>query len=306
MPEGDGRKRLVALDARNGLIAEIWIEPISKAAKKEAGVTDGPARKTGAVHRGNEDAEAPGDDAIGEGTGADGDAEGDGEAAETSNPVVITNKGLELIAARKTEAIRAQLYQEGPQLDVRLLLSLLVLAVCGRNVEVNPSSTSRYAKTKLTDIATKLIDADGRIDRSADIASIAADLIGRLVVITNPVTDLGSGPLADLIGYEISAENTLPAFDDAEFLGTLRLPLLEEAKAKIEGLKVKGAGKIRKALEGKLGTRWRPPQAEFKSVGPEGITTPLEQYMAEIERERADDDEEGGEGADDENKEVAA
>lgn len=179
----------------------------------------------------------------------------------------VTNDGLCLIAARKTQAVKAVL-MAGDQLDAHDLLALLVLALAADNVTVRGVD-----RADIDALTAKLIAPDGtmRDDASeAVVRAVARSMLATVIGfdrVANYYNSRNSGPAGEWIGRFVNAESHFPRFDDDKFLATCRQPVLRKMS---ETAQVKWSGTVtamRKRLEGQA-EAWVPDAAVFGAPGP--------------------------------------
>jgi len=194
----DPRRKLVALDTTTGRVVSAWVTKVGRAGRVKP--------KAKPLARGA--------------AGPSGQA-----ATEAEDTSRMTKRGEEICAQAKTRAIRNRFAEDGPEMASDLLLRLLCLAIAGQNVEVRPAD-NRYGRIRFDDVLSALVDPGRGLNMKALVAPVAASILERLVQVTNPVSGLGSGPVAEIIGVAISAEAFLERFDTEAFLDTLRLPAL--------------------------------------------------------------------------------
>jgi hypothetical protein len=133
----------------------------------------------------------------------------------------MTARGSQIIANAKTGALREHLRKHGGNLSEELLGACLVVALAADNVTVNADGTS-YARTDFSDLAARLVGPGGDIAvDGVPVNEIMAEALARILVVTSPVTNRGSGKAAEWIGCALDAGMALPRFDTAEFLATL-------------------------------------------------------------------------------------
>jgi hypothetical protein len=201
----------------------------------------------------------------------------------------MTAEGLKLLAAAKTQAIRQCLTDDRQAHSVSMLLQLVCVAMCGRNVTI--LNRGNYGRDDMEDVLFRLVTPAGRlnVDLSiAELGDIAADVIARATVVGGPAM-IGSGHAARIIGDAIAAIDHMEPLDSPEFLKTLPLPLLKAAAAACDITGAKTGTALRDRLQGKIGTRWRPDEAEFR---PEPLEPPMDR-SAERAIEGDDEDEDG-------------
>lgn len=202
----------------------------------------------------------------------------------------ITKAGLALIAKAKTEAVRQKLRSIEYRRDAALteLVALLVIALHATNVRIlgYHKSSDHYEDLRGRDLMRRLVGPEGHphIGEST-VRQIACEALARTVSFAGPDASTytpGSGDEGEWIGHEIDAQRCLPRFDTLEFLATVSGAELRRLADSI-GVKLKGAGELRKRLVGQL-PDWRPDAAQFGAPGP----TPAADPRAP---EREDDDE---------------
>jgi ParB/RepB/Spo0J family partition protein len=176
----------------------------------------------------------------------------------------ITNRGRQIIAAAKTTALRTHLRRHGRNASVELLGACLVAALAADNVRI--ADDSRYSAVDFNDLAARLIDPAGRMEiEDAPIAEILAEALARMLCVTDPVTDHGSGRPAEWIGNALEADMALPRFDTADFFRTLLKPELVQIAATADIAVPNKVTALREALAGNA-PDYRP--ATFGAPGP--------------------------------------
>lgn len=211
-----------------------------------------------------------------------------GSAAPASEPVArpaITQAGLSMIAAHKTEALRNVMVSAHTDASPGEMLGFLLLALTGMNVQIY-DCRKRYGSVRTRWIQNALIDHTGvpRPDMAVEAPKVAARLLRDMLGYGGPGNAQDSGDAADWIGGALAAYAELPRFDTAEFLATCSGEMLREVyKAHLpEGVKATDkVGELRRGLVGKL-PGWRPSDADFQALPPPP----------------SDDDEEGDEESD--------
>lgn len=170
------------------------------------------------------------------------------EPAEDLQRPPITKMGQEMIAAAKTEALAQRIRSHVPELPGLTIVALLVLAFAADNVKVH---SGRFTLDGFSDIPPRLVDAAGRISLDdAEVRELAADVLARTLLVTNPVTLHGSGDAAEWIGDFLRASAALPRFDTAEFLAQLSSDELRKIARSAEISVPKKVGELRTALTG--------------------------------------------------------
>jgi ParB/RepB/Spo0J family partition protein len=216
--------------------------------------------KPPADRRDDERADAKAEDAD------DDDLDGDDgpEPREPEAKPPFTKKGLALIAAAKTAALRKAL--DGTAMPTATTLALLVLALSARNVTV------RGVEGGFDDLATRILAPGGNLlDLStADIVTIGQTAIGRILSFEGAdrgfYTSPFSGDAAEWVGAAIDAAAQLDRFDTAEFLETATVAELKRAAA---GRRITGgnATALRERLIGRA-PDYRPDTAVFGAPAP--------------------------------------
>lgn len=247
LPPEDPRLLLLSIDPLNGCVRETLVIQRGKKVPTAA-----PAAPPTMEH------EAPEDDGA---TDADDAGKDQDQAAETPKPG-MTQAGREMLAGYQTQAIRARLERDGEMMRPTLVLALLCAAICGENVQIEGCGNGWQARGNFADLARELVRIDGSIDEQ-QAKSVALRMLQRMVLVGPRKAGRHTGPLAPAIGRAISANETLPAFDDAAFLATLSATTLRDAGAACGITGVKTAKGLRERLAGQIGTRWVPPGAEF-------------------------------------------
>jgi ParB/RepB/Spo0J family partition protein len=249
LPESDPRRLITGVDTGNGSIIEVWIK------KKGAKLPVSGSKKADFAEKADSHEDTPDTDT---GTIPSDLADPQVEPAKRG----LTRAGRNMVAQAKTNAIRARLADAAASMSDRTLLSLLILAIAGNNITVRGSHVAKYATTRIAPfvLGTGVLK-DGMFDGSFDPHFVAAELIGRLVVVTGDDPSLGSGPVADLIGYAIDAQLKFERFDTEAFLAEVPGDELKEAGAQL-GLKAKGVAALRKLLAGHA-EKWTPKEAQF-------------------------------------------
>jgi ParB/RepB/Spo0J family partition protein len=176
----------------------------------------------------------------------------------------VTQRGAQIIAAAKTKALRDRLRGPGCPRSPELLAAAAVLALGAKNVDVHVRS--RFDRAKLDDLALLLVDPAGGLTPPDEMADLLAEILARMLVVTDPVTMHGSGPVAEWIGNAIGADAALPRFDTEEFLATLSAGELRRLAREIDVSMPKLVRDLRKALVGKA-PDWRP--TTFGAPGPQ-------------------------------------
>lgn len=261
-----------------GVIAELYAVPPPEpaAGAKAAAESSTPAPKENKARGQGVDDIAP-DGAEPGHPDDDDDAEEEGggfEAAPapTTKPGrgPLTEKGRILVAAAKTTAIRCALRDRRDHQPGDLLM-VLVLALCGDNVEVRGDPASKYTRTSFIDLAARLLNEDGteNLDlKGGDILAIAAEAAARMIVCA-PTGAFGntSGAAAEWIGKVLCADRDMPRLDTPEILATASGDTLRDA-ARAAGLPVGGSSKaLRDRLAGHA-EGMELPGSTFTAPGP--------------------------------------
>ncbi len=207
-----------------------------------------------------------GDDDGEDGTEASDSSDDDAEleTAQETAPIGVTQAGSTMIANAKTEALRARLRQD--DMDAHDLLSLIVLALCGRNVHIAGGNAYGF-----DDLAARLMVPGGMLAAATpepEIREIAREALARVVCIGGPKTNIvhASGPPAEWIGAYVDAAELLPRFDTTTFLAETKGIELKRA-AVSAGVKSATATVLRQTLKDNAPT-WRPQAAAFGAPSP--------------------------------------
>ncbi len=264
-----------------GCIVEVYAVPPAEPAKKKGEEKAAPATKPAAAEP---EAERLGG-ALGSNTPPaplpakavlqdDGEDEGDDLAQAQEAPPAkkrepLTEKGRIMLAQAKTTAIRCALRDRRDHITCNILATL-VLALAGSNVDVRGDPTSPYARVSFTDLAARLVDAEGEpIGFSLmEAIEIAAEAAARMIV-CSPTGFNGnsSGPAAEWIGQLLEAHRDMPRLDTAELLATVNGETLQAADIAAGGTG-KGTSKaIRERLVGNTPDLALPGSA-FEAKGP--------------------------------------
>jgi hypothetical protein len=226
---------------------------------------------------------------------ADIDSGDDTQAAPAAPARSMTFAGLAMVAAAQTEAIRKRFRQDGAAMNTMDLLRMLCLAVCADNVRVNDSPSNYHGQISLKDMRAKLLTSGGAVDGFAtNTKELACELLARLVVISS-LPNLGSGGAGLAIGHHIAAHECMEPFDTPEFLATLSSTTLKAAAEAAGVTGAKTAKALRERLEGKIGMRWWPAEADFEELlkrreAQQKIDTEAEE---KYRRENPDEDDDG-------------
>lgn len=197
-----------------------------------------------------------------------------------------SKRALELVAERKSEAIRGHLRGADAPADARTLLAALVLAVAGRNVSVSGVAHPNGYGGRFADLVARLVGPDGQATTQG-VEAVAAEALARMVVCPSPNTYTSSGPAAEWIGALLAVPP--PRLDDPECLAVVKSDELIGA-ARAAGLSVPAKVKaMREAVQGRL-PQWVPEPARFGAPGPQA---------APPDDDEQPDDAEGADEADD-------
>ncbi|MGE4044492.1 MAG: ParB N-terminal domain-containing protein [Acetobacteraceae bacterium] len=190
----------------------------------------------------------------------------DGPVAPTPAPSPgVTQDGLGLIAAAKTEALRTALLEQ--PLDAHDLARMLLLTLCADNVDVRTTGQFRVK----TDLPPRLVAPGGTLLSLTDeeVNQIARETLAEIIRFAGPKGSQmsASGAAGEWIGAAVNAQESLGRFDTAEFLATCKG---EELKRAAFGTGFKAnqpATALKRELEGKS-PNWRPEAAQFGAPGP--------------------------------------
>jgi ParB/RepB/Spo0J family partition protein len=227
------------------------------------------AKRPDAADPDSDAAEDPDDRSVGaDAPDADAGMEGDGLSDRSAGAAAgITKTGLSIIAARKTEAVRATFM--GGDMDAHDLLVFMVLLLGADNVSVQ-----NWPRRDAQALAVQLLDETGSIRADLPESQIRAAartvLANALRWVAQPgAYSTGSGPAGEWIARIAGAEANLGRFDDEEFLGAVTSAQLRKA-AESGGVTYKGTAKaMRDRLKGQA-ERWIPDAATFGAPGPRG------------------------------------
>jgi ParB/RepB/Spo0J family partition protein len=213
------------------------------------------------------------------------------EAPPAPRPAV-TQKGMELVAQAKTEAIRQAVWSQLPDLNPADLLAMLVCALGANNVNVQgtpPGVEVPYrgynGGGRVGDVIHGLLAVEykhtdpGAWERV--VKEAAATALERIVICSSPKSFGASGPAAEWIGQLVGATGTLPRFDTEEFLATVNGDTLRALCAQA-GIKPGRGAEMRAALVGKL-PDWRPDFVTFNADPPPKDDPYAPDYGAEDE-----------------------
>lgn len=189
------------------------------------------------------------------------------DEVETASRAPVTQAGLATIATLKTEALREaviSLPRNGAEASI--MLSLLLVALVGDNVDLRPFGT----KADIAKLVHQLVPPGGGVtENDPELLAIAAKVIAAILVVGPPqgYAPNFSGAAAEWIGAAINAASGLPRFDDAEFLKTVTgFALVKVAEA--NQLDATGSiADLRKRLARAL-PAWRPDAAQFGAPAP--------------------------------------
>ncbi|NKC33470.1 ParB/RepB/Spo0J family partition protein [Falsiroseomonas selenitidurans] len=248
-----------------GAVGFLWLSQDgrlqSAAAKPQATADTTPAPAPATASAGDAEAESPEEDA-------------DHEAPPLPPPPDppakprLTQAGRELLAALRTDGLRAALRDRAPPVPP---LALLLLALSARNVTVHGEVGSKFSPTLFGDIAAATFAAldqpqpFGLYDR---LERIAREAVARILICDGTKAGNGSGDAAEWIGELVRADATLPRLDRAELLAAMSGDLLREIAV---GAGIKDSGKVaglRQALTGAV-PDLRLPEARFGAPRPE-------------------------------------
>lgn len=264
-----------------GCIVEVYAVPPPEPAKKKGEEQAAPAPKPAAA--------SPEAETLGGALGSslppaplpagvmlqdDGEDDGDDLAHAQAAPPAkkrepLTEKGRIMLAEAKTTAIRCALRDRRDHITGSILATL-VLALAGNNVTVRGDPKGPHVSTSFTDLAARLVDADGQpIGFSLmEAIEIAAEAAARMIVCT-PTQHYGnsSGSPAEWIGRLLEAHRDMPRLDTAELLATVNGEALKAADIAAGGTG-KGTSKaIRERLAGNTPDLALPGSA-FEAKGP--------------------------------------
>ena len=225
-------------------------------------------------------AKAGDEDPVSDNETEDGDDEAPDEIepSERAGRGSISQDGLSMLAAIRTDAVGKALYSVTSPIE---MLKLLVIALASENVLV---SREGYGRERFDDLAAQLVEPGGNMLPVSDeaLAEVAQDAVARIIKFAGPKAtgNWASGSWGEVIAKAISADQFLPRFDTAEFLATLSAEELRrlhaEYMAKNPGLVHAGkktAKALRETLEGRL-PDWRPSAAIFGAPVPAAAQRP--------------------------------
>ncbi|GGJ13991.1 ParB/RepB/Spo0J family partition protein [Neoroseomonas lacus] len=252
-----------------GVIVELYAVPPPEpagGAKAAAGSSTTAPKKITARSQAVDDT-APDDAELVHPDGGD-DAEDEGDDFEAAPAPAakpgrgpLTEKGRILVAQAKTTAIRCALRDRRDHTPGDLLM-VLVLALCGDNVDVRGDPASKYTRTSFVDLAARMVAKDGTVDPDLGLGAvmaIAAEAAARMIVCA-PTGAFGntSGAAAEWIGAALRADRDMPRLDTPEILATATGDTLR-AVAREAGLPVGGSSKaLRDRLAGHAETMELP------------------------------------------------
>jgi ParB/RepB/Spo0J family partition protein len=181
----------------------------------------------------------------------------------------FTHAGMDLIAAAKTDALRAALRDRKPPPPARALRCLL-LALAANNVRIGGPHAGEFEEIAAVAHAASDETAEGTFL----LCRAAAEALARILTCGQPTKgqyDVRSGDAAEHVGALLDAITCLPRLDTPEILATASAEALR-ALAEGQGLDPKGTAKgLRERLAGKLDDML-PPEAQFVAPAP---TVPL-------------------------------
>ena len=197
------------------------------------------------------------------------------DAPPADSHIGISKKGLALIAARKTDALRRRLrHAPADTLTCGQAIAALVLLLTAPNVTisgVDDPAALKALRSRLVNPAGHLV-APPTIDIYDDILAVAAEALALCLPIVAPGDQrewrrADAGEVAEWIGHALAAGAHLDRFDDAEFLAEVSGEPLRQIAAE-NGHKPTGkVGDLRRQLVGHL-PDWRPAAAQFGAPGP--------------------------------------
>lgn len=211
--------------------------------------------------------------------GNDEGSAGDASAAAGAGDVVtpaeeafegaLTKRGQSLLADLKTDGIDSRLdgIRSSWPLPLSSLCAALIVALSGDNVTINDRTSNRFGRAHFHDLAAEVVAPGGtfRTIGEDELIGLAVQALSRMLRVTDPVTNIGSGAPAEWIGAAIGADATLPRFDTAEFLGCMSKAALLQLATENGRTGLKTVAGLREALEGSL-PDWRP--TTFGAPGP--------------------------------------
>jgi ParB family chromosome partitioning protein len=210
------------------------------------------------------------------------DAREDAELAARAaapKPLGITKAGEAIIAAMKTDALRASLRNATTRPPARELAPLLVLLLTSApNVTVRGAEEPEdaVAGPTLDGLAPYLVNPAGdALDNDVSVANIeevVAETLARCLSCATPDVERNgyrkdAGQVAEWIGRFVDASANLGRFDTPDFLATCSAAVLREAAASAGIKPVAKVTELRAQLAGKL-PDWRPAAAAFGAPGP--------------------------------------
>lgn len=201
--------------------------------------------------------------------------------AEETAP--LTKEGQKMLAALKTDALRARLRHsefEAAEAEPARLIAFLILALHARNVEVRGyygPQEYRYGSERGLDIVRRLVTPEGHLQfDAAELPRLACTTLARVLSASHTDASTyapGSGDVAEWIGHAIGAEACFAPITTADFLATWKSPALRQA-AQLAGVKFATSTQARRDLAGKLDEErrtapfWCPTFAHFGAPGP--------------------------------------
>ena len=191
-------------------------------------------------------------------------SESDGEAEDTAvkkpGRAEITQQGVAMIGALRTDALREAL-TTGP-IEDDTLMALLILALGASNVTIQPGGGLPSEQARPANIAASITHG-GVISADTDAIRQAARKI-LVYTLSCQVNVSNSGFVARIAGETIGASVHLPTMATEEFLSCLSKPGIERVAA-AEGVKVHPRGKDTRAavIERFKGDRYILPTALF-------------------------------------------
>jgi ParB/RepB/Spo0J family partition protein len=204
--------------------------------------------------------------------------EEDQAAQPTTARGPITQKGLEMLAEARTQAIRTALRNRAEEMKESELLELLLLALCGSNVQVSGESRAwngHRMSCDFEDLAAALLDGKGEqreLEHGA-VRRLAAEAIARMVVVGPVKSGTSSGLPAQWIGRRLDPQDEMPRLDTAEFLATLSHDALRQVAVR-RG--VPGTGSAKALRERLIGSApfMTLPEAAWAQDGPQALPFP--------------------------------
>lgn len=150
------------------------------------------------------------------------------EAAPKATRADITQKGVAMIGDMRTDALHAALRTEA--VDDLGLISLLVLALGGKNVSIRSGATdAAYHRTLggASEAAHRILDGDTVVTDPDTVRAAAREAL--VHTLSCRADDSDSGAVARVAGAWIGAGNHLPNMGTPEFLACLSKAATEEA-----------------------------------------------------------------------------